>query len=149
MHKEIEFPYYGAKLLDPIRTTHSVGCNCPGLVGPSPATPFNNKFTYSQGQSYITSGGQSAGLSCRQAPIWDPRLIFLFSNYPSTVAGFLVWGALSDERMDSTLSVRDLSGSIRMNCAPVSRLPINTRYTKFLKSHFAINTKYKEGKKTA
>jgi hypothetical protein len=49
----------------------------------------------SQSQSYITTDGQPASLSCNKAPIWGlpPDL-----DYCVTVAGLLVWGALSNER---------------------------------------------------
>jgi hypothetical protein len=48
-----------------------------------------------QSQSYVTTDGQSAALSWRRAPIWGPRPDFCYCH---TVAGFLTWGALSDER---------------------------------------------------
>jgi hypothetical protein len=35
----------------------------------------------SQRQSYITTDGQSASLSWCQAPVWDPRPIFLLSYF--------------------------------------------------------------------
>jgi hypothetical protein len=40
--------------------------------------------------------GQSASLSWNKAPIWGLRLEFY---YCQTVAGWLMWGALSEERM--------------------------------------------------
>jgi hypothetical protein len=49
----------------------------------------------SQSQSYVTADGQSASLSCNKAPIWGLRPDFY---YCLTVAGLLMWGALSDER---------------------------------------------------
>jgi hypothetical protein len=49
----------------------------------------------SQSQSYVTIGGQSASLSWNKAPIWDLRPDLY---YCQTVAGLLMWGALSDER---------------------------------------------------
>jgi hypothetical protein len=49
----------------------------------------------SQSQSYITNDGQPASLSWNKAPIWDLRPD---RYYCQTVAGLLVWGALSDER---------------------------------------------------
>jgi hypothetical protein len=48
----------------------------------------------SQSQSYVTTDGQSASLSWCQAPIWDLKPDF----FCLTVAGLLMWGALSDER---------------------------------------------------
>jgi hypothetical protein len=48
-----------------------------------------------QSESYVTIEGQWANLSWCQAPIWDPRQDFYYSQI---VAGFLMWGALSGER---------------------------------------------------
>jgi hypothetical protein len=49
----------------------------------------------SHSQSYVTTDGQPSSLSWCQAPIWGlrPDLVYCL-----TVAGFLIWGALSDER---------------------------------------------------
>jgi hypothetical protein len=49
----------------------------------------------SQSQSHVTTDGQPASLSWNKAPIWGlwPDL-----DYCLTIAGLLVWGALSDER---------------------------------------------------
>jgi hypothetical protein len=49
----------------------------------------------SESESYITTDGQSANLSWNKAPIWGLRPDFY---YCQTVAGLLMWGALSDER---------------------------------------------------
>jgi hypothetical protein len=46
-------------------------------------------------QSYVTTGGQSASLSCCQAPIWGLRRDFY---YCQRVAGLLMWDAFSGER---------------------------------------------------
>jgi hypothetical protein len=46
--------------------------------------------------SYVTTGGQSASPSWNKAPIWGLQSDF---NYCLTVAGLLIWGVLSDERM--------------------------------------------------
>jgi hypothetical protein len=73
-------------------------------VSPASATSFSlltmatlNWLDYnsSQSQSYITTDGQSASLSWCQAPISGLRPDFY---YCQTVAGLLMWGALSDER---------------------------------------------------
>jgi hypothetical protein len=53
-----------------------------------------------QSQSCVTTDGQSASLSWRQAPIWDLRPIFFL-----TAAGLLMWGALSDERTGLSFTV--------------------------------------------
>jgi hypothetical protein len=49
-----------------------------------------------QSQSYVTIDGQSPSLSWNKAPIWGLRPDLY---YCQTVAGLLMWGALSDERM--------------------------------------------------
>jgi hypothetical protein len=46
-------------------------------------------------ESYITTDGQSASLSWNKAPMWGSQQDFY---YCQTVAGLLMWGALSDER---------------------------------------------------
>jgi hypothetical protein len=46
-------------------------------------------------ESYITTDGPSASLSWNKAPIWDLWPDFY---YCQTVAGLLIWGALSDAR---------------------------------------------------
>jgi hypothetical protein len=48
-----------------------------------------------QSQSYVTTDGQSASLSCNKAPIWGLRPDLY---YCLTVACLLMWDALSDER---------------------------------------------------
>jgi hypothetical protein len=50
----------------------------------------------SESESYVTTDGQSASLSWNNAPIWGLRPDFY---YCQTVAGLLMWGALSDVRM--------------------------------------------------
>jgi hypothetical protein len=49
-----------------------------------------------ESQSYVTTNGQSTSLSWDEAPIWglrpDPYCCM-------AVAGLLLWGALSDDRM--------------------------------------------------
>jgi hypothetical protein len=49
----------------------------------------------SQSQSYVTTDDQSASLSWNRAPIWGLRPDFYYSQ---TIAGLLMWGALSDDR---------------------------------------------------
>jgi hypothetical protein len=49
----------------------------------------------SESESYVTTDGQSARLSWNKAPIWGLRQDL---DYCQTVAGLLLWGALSDER---------------------------------------------------
>jgi hypothetical protein len=47
----------------------------------------------SKSESYVTTDCQSASLSWNKAPIWGLRPDFY---YCLTVAGLLMWGALSD-----------------------------------------------------
>jgi hypothetical protein len=54
-----------------------------------------NAGASSQSQSYVITGGQSASLSWNEAPIWGLRPDLY---YCQTVAGLLMWGALSDDR---------------------------------------------------
>jgi hypothetical protein len=56
----------------------------------------------SQSQSYITTDGQSASLSWNKAPIWGLRPDLC---YCQTVAGLLIWGALSDERTGLSFTI--------------------------------------------
>jgi hypothetical protein len=51
-------------------------------------------------RSYLTNDGQSPSLSWYQASIWDPRPVFLSLpwNIFADIWGFLLLGALSDER---------------------------------------------------
>jgi hypothetical protein len=58
----------------------------------------------SESECSITTDGKSASLSWNKAPIWGLRPDFC---YYQTVAGFLMWGAVSDER----------AGSVVYNCS--------------------------------
>jgi hypothetical protein len=53
-------------------------------------------------ESYVTTDGQSASLSWNKAPIWGLRPD---SYYRQTVAGLLMWGALSDERTGLSFTI--------------------------------------------
>jgi hypothetical protein len=55
----------------------------------------------SESESYVTTDGQSASLSWNKAPTWGLRPD---SYYRRTVAGLLMWGALSDERTGLSLT---------------------------------------------
>jgi hypothetical protein len=59
-----------------------------------PLRPLSQKET-KYCQSYVTTDGQSASLFRCQAPIWAPRPGLYCCQ---TVSGFLMWGALSNER---------------------------------------------------
>jgi hypothetical protein len=56
----------------------------------------------SESVSYITTDGQSASLSWCQTPIWGLRPEFY---YCQTIAGLLMWGALSDEKTGLSLTM--------------------------------------------
>jgi hypothetical protein len=60
-----------------------------------PSWDSDQSQSQSQSQRYITTDGQPASLSWKKAPIWGLRPDL---DYCLTVAGLLVWGALSDER---------------------------------------------------
>jgi hypothetical protein len=56
----------------------------------------------SRAESYVTKDGQSASLSWNKAPIWGLRLDFYHCH---TVAGFLMRGALSEERTGLSFTI--------------------------------------------
>jgi hypothetical protein len=53
-------------------------------------------------ESYVTTDGQSASLSWNKAPTWDLLPDFY---YCQTVAGLLMWGALSDKRTGLSFTI--------------------------------------------
>jgi hypothetical protein len=53
-------------------------------------------------QSYVTTNGSSASLSLNKEPIWVLRPDFY---YRRTVAGLLIWGAISDERTGLSFTI--------------------------------------------
>jgi hypothetical protein len=55
----------------------------------------------SQCQSYVTTDGQSASLSWRQAPIWGPRPDLYYCHRGAR----LMWGALSDKRTGLSFTI--------------------------------------------
>jgi hypothetical protein len=59
-------------------------------------------YSSSESESYVTTDGQPASLSWNKAPIWGLRSDF---NYFLTVAGLLIWGALSDERTGLSFTI--------------------------------------------
>jgi hypothetical protein len=59
---------------------------------PQPGESSPRIYLKPQSESYVTTDGQSASLSWNKAPIWGMRLDFY---YCQTVAGLLMWGALS------------------------------------------------------
>jgi hypothetical protein len=60
------------------------------------------RFLCHQRQSYVTTDGQSASLSWNKAPIWGLRPDFY---YRQRVAGFLMWGTLSNERTGLSFTI--------------------------------------------
>jgi hypothetical protein len=56
----------------------------------------------SESESYVTTDGQSASLSWNKAPIWDLRPDLY---YCQTIAGLLMWGAVSDERTGLSFTI--------------------------------------------
>jgi hypothetical protein len=56
----------------------------------------------SQNQSYVMTDGQLASLVWNKAPIWGLRPDLY---YCLTVTGFLMWGALSDERTGLSFAI--------------------------------------------
>jgi hypothetical protein len=58
--------------------------------------------THTESESYVTTDGQSASLSWNKAPIWGLWPDFY---YCQTVAGLLIWGALSDERTGLSFTI--------------------------------------------
>jgi hypothetical protein len=71
------------------------------LTGPQLAT-YRLCLTESRSQSYVMTDGQLASLSSCQGSIWGPKPDFC---YCQTVAGLLMWGALSDERTGLSFTI--------------------------------------------
>jgi hypothetical protein len=78
-------------------------------------------LSVSVSQSYVTTDGQSASLSWNKAPIWGLRPDFY---YCQTIAGLLMWNALSDER--TGLSFTIVAGPRQRSHSRV-RVPWNLR----------------------
>jgi hypothetical protein len=57
---------------------------------------------YSESGSYVTTDGQPASLSWNKTPFWGLRPDLY---YRLTVAGLLIWGALSDERTGLSFTI--------------------------------------------
>jgi hypothetical protein len=62
---------------------------------------LNYKRLQPESESYVTTDGQSASLSWNKAPFWSLRP----DLYCLTVAGLLIWGALSDERTGLSFAI--------------------------------------------
>jgi hypothetical protein len=58
-------------------------------------------FTFTD-ESYVTTDGQPANVSWNKAPFWGLRPDIY---YCLTVAGLLIWGALSDQRTGLSFTI--------------------------------------------
>jgi hypothetical protein len=77
------------------RAPFLTGLRVPSLLLRLPWTTTVLRTNYSESESYVMTDGQPASLSWNKAPIWGLRPdLYCYL----TVAGFLIWGALSDER---------------------------------------------------
>jgi hypothetical protein len=75
------------------------------LVGVSAllvSSVLSSALTFAESESYVTTDGQSANLFWNKAPIWGLRPDFY---YRRTLAGLLMWGALSDERTGLSFTI--------------------------------------------
>jgi hypothetical protein len=77
-----------------LRPTVSRVCRLQLLLALASAVILGSE-SQSQSESYVTTDGQPASLSWNKAPIWGLRPDL---DYCLTIAGVLIWGALSDER---------------------------------------------------
>jgi hypothetical protein len=72
----------------------------PQALGFPSFTPLLARIQKSR--SHVTTNGQLASLSWNKAPIWDLRPDFYHCQ---TVAGLLMWGALSNERTGLSFTI--------------------------------------------
>jgi hypothetical protein len=63
---------------------------------------FGTRLSSPESESYVTTDGQSASLSWMKAPTWGLRPDLY---YCLTVAGLLIWGALSHERTGLSFTI--------------------------------------------
>jgi hypothetical protein len=77
-----------------------------------------------QSQSYVTTDGQLASLSWCQALIWDLRPDFFLCL---TIAGLLVWGALSDERKGLSFIIYNVQYIYILHVITLSLTPAPTQ----------------------
>jgi hypothetical protein len=78
-----------------VRTYLKIGRNC--FIPHQPQSLIRTKS-----ESYVTTDGQPASLSWNKAHFWGLRPDLY---YCLTVAGLLIWGALSDERTGLSFSI--------------------------------------------
>jgi hypothetical protein len=106
-HSQVRVPwdswpyFYGLRFETPSTCRARSSYLYPTGTGWPSYTPRHWVTAISQSQSYITTDGQSASLSWNKAPIWGLRQDLYYCR---TAAGFLMWGALSDERTGLSLS---------------------------------------------
>jgi hypothetical protein len=78
-----------------ISPTNRVAQLYPQALGSLFVSPTTRRATVEpESEPYITTDGQSASLSWNKAPIWGLRPDFYYCR---TIAGLLMWGALSNE----------------------------------------------------
>jgi hypothetical protein len=82
---------------------------------------WNSELDYSKSGCYGLTDGQSASLSFNKEPTWGLRPDFY---YCQTVAGLLIWSAVSDER--TGLSFTIAAGPRQRSHSPV-RVPWDSR----------------------
>jgi hypothetical protein len=63
---------------------------------------FSTTIDFSESESNVTTDVQSASLSWNKTPIWGLRPNFYFCQ---TVAGLLMWDAVSDERTGLSFTI--------------------------------------------
>jgi hypothetical protein len=64
--------------------------------------PPGKELNATESESSVTTDGQPASVSWNKAPIWGLRPGLY---YCLTVAGLLIWGALSDERTGLSFTI--------------------------------------------
>jgi hypothetical protein len=81
-----------------------IGQDKPTPLGPLERTSLNHWTNPgpSQSQSYVTTDGQGASLPWNKVPILGIQTDL---DYCLTVAGLLIWGALSDERRGLSFAI--------------------------------------------
>jgi hypothetical protein len=63
---------------------------------------LSSRVELSRVETYVTTDGQSASLSCNKAPIWG---LWPHFYYCQTIAGLLIWGALSDGKTGLSFTI--------------------------------------------
>jgi hypothetical protein len=84
-------------------------------------SPHLSLVSVSESESYVTTDSQSASPSWNKAPVWGLRPDFY---YHRTVAGLLMWGALSDERTGLSFTI---AASPSQRSHSLVRAPLDSR----------------------